>query len=338
MVRPQKGAPWVPKCMKNSLPAVFFVIPCYNEECILDTTVPSLLGELEHLVAAGLCAEGSSGLLFVDDGSKDRTWELIGLWSRRDQRVSGLRLSRNKGHQSALIAGLTAAAQCADVTVSIDADLQDDVSVCAEMLTLYQQGYDVVYGVRGDRTTDSWSKRLFANSFYSLMPLMGVEVVSGHADFRLMSRRALLELLRFEERSLFLRGIIPMLGYKNASVYYSRKIRASGSSKYPFRKSLSLAIDGVISLSYKPLRYIAYLGLLMSILSFFGIVAIIGNYLLGGTVQGWPSIMLIVTVVGGIQLLALGVIGEYLGRVYREVKRRPRYHVDATVGSLLKAP
>lgn len=324
--------------MKSSIPSVIFVVPCYNEESVLDTTVPSLIGELEHLVAAGLCAKERSGLLFVDDGSKDRTWELIELWSRRDQRVSGLRLSRNKGHQAALIAGLTAAARYADATVSIDADLQDDVSVCGEMLSLYQQGYDIVYGVRGDRSTDSWSKRLFANSFYLLMPLMGVEVVSGHADFRLMSRRALLELLRYEERSLFLRGIIPMLGYKNASVYYSRKIRTSGTSKYPFRKSLSLAIDGVISLSYKPLRYIAYLGLLMSIASLIGVAVIIGNYLLGGTVQGWASIMFSVAVVGGIQLLALGVIGEYLGRVYREVKRRPRYHVDDKVGSLLKPP
>ena len=323
--------------MENSLPALLFVIPCYNEECVLGSTVPSLLGELEHLVAEGLCAEGSSGLLFVDDGSKDRTWELIEQWSRSDERVSGLRLSRNKGHQAALIAGLTAAAQCADAIVSIDADLQDDVSICAEMLSLYQQGYEVVYGVRGDRTTDSWSKRLFANSFYSLMPLMGIEVVSGHADFRLMSRRALMELLRYEERSLFLRGIIPIIGYKSASVFYSRKVRQSGSSKYPFRKSLSLAVDGIISLSYKPLRYIAYLGLFMSLLSFFGIIAIFINYLMGGTVQGWASIMLIVTIVGGIQLLALGVIGEYLGRVYKEVKRRPRYHVQAKVGSLLRA-
>jgi glycosyltransferase involved in cell wall biosynthesis len=323
--------------MSNTLPAVFFVIPCYNEESVLDSTVPSLLEELEHLVSEGLCAEGSSGLLLVDDGSKDRTWELIDLWSRRDQRVNGLRLSRNKGHQAALIAGLTTAAQCADAIISIDADLQDDVSVCAEMLSLYQQGYEVVYGVRGDRSTDSRSKRLFANSFYSLMPLMGIEVVSGHADFRLLSRRALIELLGYEERSMFLRGIIPILGYKSASVFYSRKVRQFGSSKYPFRKSLSLAIDGIISLSYKPLRYIAYLGLFMSILAFFGIVAIIVNYLIGGTVQGWASIMLIVTIVGGIQLLALGVIGEYLGRVYREVKRRPRYHVESEVGSLLRA-
>jgi polyisoprenyl-phosphate glycosyltransferase len=321
--------------MTKPIPAAFFVIPCYNEECVLDSTAPSLLKELDYLSASGLCDKERSGLLFVDDGSKDRTWELITLWSQRDHRVGGLRLSRNKGHQAALIAGLTTAATCSDVTVSIDADLQDDVSVCAEMLALYQQGYDIVYGVRGDRTTDSWSKRLFANSFYSFMPLMGVEVIFGHADFRLMSRKALVELLRYEERSMFLRGIIPILGYKSASVYYSRKSRLSGTSKYPIRKSLSLAIDGVISLSYKPLRYIAYLGLAMSVLSIFGIASIIVNYMLGGTVQGWPSLMLVVTVVSGIQLLALGVIGEYLGRVYKEVKRRPRYHEQAKIGSLL---
>lgn len=324
--------------MRRPIPTALFVVPCYNEECVLDSSVTSLLQELSRLSEVGLCASDNSGLLLVDDGSKDNTWNLIQLWACRDRRVSGLRLSRNKGHQAALVAGLSAASKIADVTFSIDADLQDDISVCEEMLALYQQGYDIVYGVRGSRHTDSRSKRFFANLFYSMMPFLGVEVVSGHADFRLMSRQALLELLRYEERSLFLRGLIPLLGYKTASVYYSRKLRQSGESKYPFRKSLSLAVDGVISLSYKPLRYIAYVGLIMALLSFFGIAVILAIFLVGGTVHGWTSIMLAVTIVGGIQLLALGVMGEYLGRVYTEVKRRPRYHVQSMTGTMLENP
>lgn len=320
--------------VSRSTPVVLFVVPCYNEDLVIDQSINALLVELERLNAAGLCSRERSGVLLVDDGSKDDTWRLITLWSNRDHRVSGLRLSRNKGHQAALLAGLAKAVECADVSISIDADLQDDVSVCQEMLSLYQQEYDIVYGVRGDRSTDSRSKRFYANLFYTLMPLLGVEVVPGHADFRLLSRDPLVELLRYEERSMFLRGIIPQLGYKTACVYYSRKTRGAGTSKYPFRKSLSLAVDGLISLSYKPLRFVAYLGVLMSLLSCVSMVAIVTNFLMGGTIQGWASLMVLITIIGGVQLLALGVIGEYLGRVYREVKRRPRYHVQTLTGTL----
>lgn len=324
--------------MTRFTPIVLFIVPCYNEEAVLDQSITTLLAELELLSEAGLCALEESGVLLVDDGSRDATWQLIDGWSRRDSRVSGLRLSRNKGHQPALLAGLAAVADYADVSISIDADLQDDVSVCREMLSLYRQGYDIVYGVRANRSTDSRSKRFFANFFYSLMLLMGVEIMPGHADFRLMSRVSLVELLRYEERSLFLRGMIPQLGYKTASVHYSRKIRESGVSKYPFRKSLSLAIDGVISLSYKPLRYIAYLGVLMALVSCLGMIAIVSNYLLGGTIHGWTSLMVVITIIGGVQLLALGVIGEYLARVYKEVKRRPLYHLQARTGLLFQVP
>lgn len=324
--------------MTRPIPDVLFVVPCYNEEAVLDHSINVLLAQLEHLNRSGLCCSERSGVLLVDDGSKDGTWQLITLWSQRDHRVMGLRLSRNKGHQAALLAGLAKAAEYTDVSISIDADLQDDVNVCEEMLSLYRQGYDIVYGVRGNRSTDSKSKRFFANSFYSLMSLMGIEIVPGHADFRLMCRQVLHELLHYDERSLFLRGIIPQLGYKSACVYYSRKTRGAGVSKYPFRKSLSLAIDGLISLSYKPLRFVAYLGVFMASLSCLGMVAIVINYLLGGTIQGWPSLMVLITTIGGVQLLALGVIGEYLGRVYKEVKRRPRYHVQANTGSLLQLP
>jgi glycosyltransferase involved in cell wall biosynthesis len=326
------------KTMTRCAPIALFVVPCYNEEAVLDQSISTLLAELELLGEAGLCSLEGSGVLLVDDGSGDATWQLIEDWSCRDSRVSGLRLSRNKGHQPALLAGLVAVADYADVSISIDADLQDDVSVCNEMLSLYKQGYDIVYGVRGNRSTDSRSKRFFANSFYSLMLLMGVEIMPGHADFRLMSRRSLVELLRYKERSLFLRGMIPQLGYKTASVHYSRKVRERGVSKYPFRKSLALAVDGVISLSYKPLRYIAYLGIFMALLSGLSMIAIVVSYLLGVTIQGWASLMVVVTVMGGVQLLALGLIGEYLARVYTEVKHRPLYHLQARTGLLFQGP
>ena len=319
------------------VPTVLFVVPCYNEEEVLGQTVNALLSELDQLNLSDLAARDESGILLVDDGSIDATWKGIQFWIDQDPRVNGLRLSRNKGHQAALLAGLSVVVDLADVSISIDADLQDDIGTCRDMLLLYRQGFDIVYGVRADRSTDSATKRFFANFFYSFMVFMGVEIIPGHADFRMMSCRALAELLKYTENSLFLRGLIPQLGYKTERVYYDRKIRQSGSSKYPFRKSLSLAVDGIISLSYKPLRYIAYLGVIMSAASCITIILIIADYVRGGTIQGWPSLMVVVTTIGGVQLLAIGLIGEYLGRVYKEVKRRPRYHVRDAVGALLKS-
>ena len=284
------------------------------------------------MAVAGLCDPSRSGILFVDDGSKDSTWALIESLAATSECIGGLRLSRNKGHQSALIAGLEAVAQTVDVSISVDADLQDDIKVCSQMLESYLSGSDIVYGVRLERQTDTVSKRFFARSFYYFMRLMGAEIVPGHADFRMLSRRVLIELLRYQERSLFLRGIIPQLGYKTAIMYYSRKARRAGVTKYPFRKSLSLAVDGIFSLSHKPLRLITYMGLVLAGLSLVGILWTILTYFMGGTVHGWASMIVIVVMLGGAQLLCLGVIGEYVGRLYKEVKRRPLYHVEENVG------
>lgn len=317
-------------------PTVLFVVPCYNEEEVLDQSLTILLDVLDQLSHGQLAKSDGSGILLVDDGSHDKTWLLIQSWKSRDSRINGVRLSRNKGHQAALLAGLSVAVELSDVTITIDADLQDDVSVCKDMLSFYRQGYDIVFGVRGDRGTDSTSKRFFANSFYSLMMRLGIEIIPGHADFRMMSRQVLKEFLRYKENSLFLRGLITQLGFKSASVYYPRKLRQLGVSKYPFRKSLSLAIDGIISLSYKPLRYIAYIGLFMAVLSCFALVLTVVYYIRGGTIQGWASLMVVIIAIGGVQLLALGLIGEYLGRVYKEVKNRPRFHIKSLSGRLIE--
>jgi glycosyltransferase involved in cell wall biosynthesis len=318
--------------VKRSIPSLVFVVPCYNEEEVLDWSASCLLSELRDMAAAGLCDPSRSGILFVDDGSKDSTWALIESLAATSECIGGLRLSRNKGHQSALIAGLEAVAQTVDVSISVDADLQDDIKVCSQMLESYLSGSDIVYGVRLERQTDTVSKRFFARSFYYFMRLMGAEIVPGHADFRMLSRRVLVELLRYQERSLFLRGIIPQLGYKTAITYYSRKARRAGVTKYPFRKSLSLAVDGIFSLSHKPLRLITYMGLILAGLSLVGILWTILTYFMGGTVHGWASMIVIVVMLGGAQLLCLGVIGEYVGRLYKEVKRRPLYHVEENVG------
>lgn len=320
----------------RAIPRVVFVVPCYNEAAVLGSTITILLATLSQLSEAELCTVSSSGLILVDDGSHDDTWRLIESGSQADPRVNGLRLSRNKGHQAALVAGLSAALYCSDVAISIDADLQDDVAVCGEMLSLYRQGYDIVYGVRSDRRTDSRSKRFFANLFYSSMLFLGVEIVPGHADFRLIARRPLQELMKYKERSLFMRGVIPLLGFKAASVYYARKSRDAGGSKYPFRKSMSLAVDGILSFSNKPLRLITYLGLLTSFCALMGVVVIVIGHYSGVTVQGWTSMMVVISVIGGIQLLCIGIIGEYLGRIYKEVKRRPRYHVQEGAGRFLE--
>jgi polyisoprenyl-phosphate glycosyltransferase len=318
----------------RSVPSLVFVVPCYNEEEVLPTTASRLLAQLEAMAAADLCDLASSGILFIDDGSKDSTWSLIESLAASSDAISGLRLSRNKGHQSALVAGLETVAKAADVSISVDADLQDDINVCSQMLESYLAGCDIVYGVRLERKMDTPSKRFFAKSFYSLMRLMGAEIVPGHADFRMISRPVLTELLRYHERSLFLRGIIPQLGYRTAIVYYARQARNAGVSKYPFRKSLSLAVDGIFSLSHKPLRLITYMGLILAASAIAGVLYIILSYVMGGTIQGWASMAVIVTVLGGAQLLSLGIIGEYIGRIYKEVKRRPLYHIQANVGRM----
>lgn len=313
-------------------PTVLFVVPCFNEQHVIPSTHPQLRAQIDQLSSLDLCSEYGSGILYVDDGSTDSTWEIIERLCANDPAVLCVRLSRNKGHQAALLAGLEVGAQCADVVISIDADLQDDILVSTDMLRMYSQGYEIVYGVRSSRTTDSLSKRTFANLFYTVMLMLGVDIVPGHSDYRLMSSRAVAELLRYEERSLFLRGIVPQLGFKTSTVYYARKERPAGITKYPFRKSLSFAIDGIFSLSYKPLRIIAYLGLVLGLFSLIGVGRIIYAAQSGSTLHGWASIVVSIGFLGAIQLFCIGVLGEYVARIYREVKRRPRYHVQSTLG------
>ena len=297
------------------------VIPIFNEVDVL----PELVSRLDSVISEQL-DDLNVEIIMVDDGSTDGSVDVIKSLVSTYENYKLIRLSRNFGHQRAVIAGLHRAS--GDAVVIIDADLQDNLEVSSQMVEHYMAGYDIVYGIRNDRSSDSRSKRFYANFFYSLMLAMGVEIIPGHADYRLISQRALIELLRYQERALFLRGIIPLLGFKTAAVYYARTARLAGSSKYPFRKSLALAVDGIISFSNIPLRAIAYLGCAMALLAALGIIAIFINTLQGNTVQGWPSLMVALFFIGGCQLLSIGILGEYLGRIYKEVKQRPRYHLE----------
>lgn len=312
----------------KSKPSIYIIVPCFNEEAILAFSNEKLVNQITKLANNNLCCPLNSRILYIDDGSTDATWRLISSFAQRSNFAEGIKLSRNKGHQNALLAGLNECVNKCDLCISIDADLQDNLEVSSQMIEHYMDGYDIVYGIRNDRSSDSRSKRFYANFFYSLMLAMGVEIIPGHADYRLISQRALIELLRYQERALFLRGIIPLLGFKTAAVYYARTARLAGSSKYPFRKSLALAVDGIISFSNIPLRAIAYLGCAMALLAALGIIAILINTLQGNTVQGWPSLMVALFFIGGCQLLSIGILGEYLGRIYKEVKQRPRYHLQ----------
>ncbi|MFD1737332.1 glycosyltransferase family 2 protein [Bacillus salitolerans] len=308
-------------------PLLTVVVPCYNEEEVLQETMKQLLMLLETLVNEDLIHEDSK-LLFVDDGSKDKTWSIIFKASIYHEKIKGLKLSRNVGHQNALLAGLSTAKRFADCVVSIDADLQDDIYVIRDFIEKFHEGYDVVYGVRDNRESDTLFKRSTAQAFYKLMRKMGVDIVYNHADFRLMSRRALDELERFNEVNIFLRGIIPLIGFKSTSVLYKRKERMAGESKYPLRKMLSFAFDGITSFSTKPIRFV----LLLGSLSFFASVCF-GLYFLflkyfGTTVSGWTSLITSIWLIGGLQLIAIGLVGEYIGKIYKETKGRPKYSID----------
>ena len=311
--------------MKNSILSI--VVPCYNEQEVLPQTNERLRALLDGMIRDNLVAEGSF-ILYVDDGSADRTWELIAGYAAGDTHVRGLKLVGNVGHQNALMAGLDAAHTDADVTVSIDADLQDDINVIPEMVKKYDTGNDIVYGVRRDRKTDSFFKRFTAQGFYKFMARMGVKSVYNHADCRLMSRRAVDTLCLYDERNLFLRGLVPLMGYKSDSVYYDRLEREAGESKYPMSKMLSFAIDGITSFSVKPLRLIFYLGLLFLLISLGILVYVIMALCQGHGVQGWASLMLSIWFVGGCLLVCLSVIAAYIGRIYTESKHRPRYHIE----------
>lgn len=303
------------------------VVPCYNEEEVLPQTNQQLRGLLDTMMRDGLVGQGSY-LLYVDDGSRDRTWMIIEGYSNSDTHVRGLKLAGNVGHQNALMAGLETARQDADIIVSIDADLQDDIKAILEMVKKYDDGCDIVYGVRRKRTTDTLFKRTTAQMFYRFMSGMGVKSVYNHADFRLMSQRAVDALCQYEERNLFLRGLVPLLGYKTDQVLYDRLERQAGESKYPLSKMLSFAIDGVTSFSVKPLRLIFDLGLIFLLISLCILIYVIVALCQGRGVQGWASLMLSIWFVGGCVLICLSIIAAYIGRIYTEEKHRPRYNIE----------
>ena len=306
---------------------LYVVVPCYKEEEVLPETSKRLKAKLMALIAQGKISP-SSRILFVNDGSKDRTWPIIEELHASDRIFSGVNLSRNRGHQNALLAGLMTAVQYADMMVSMDADLQDDIDAMDRMIDAYHEGYDVVYGVRSSRKTDSFFKRFTAESFYKLMKAMGVDIVFNHADYRLMSRRAVEGLSQFKEVNLFLRGIVPQIGYSWTTVEYERAKRFAGESKYPLKKMLSFAFDGITSFSVKPLRLILTLGAVIFALSLVMLLWTLVRWIAGATVSGWASLMCSIWMIGGIQLLALGVIGEYMGKVYSETKARPRFIIE----------
>ena len=306
---------------------LYVVVPCYKEEEVLPETSKRLKEKLTALIAKGKISPRSR-ILFVNDGSKDRTWPIIEELHAKDRIFSGVNLSRNRGHQNALLAGLMTAVQYADMMVSMDADLQDDIDAMDKMIDAYHEGCDVVYGVRSSRKTDSFFKRFTAESFYKLMKAMGVDIVFNHADYRLMSRRAVEGLAQFKEVNLFLRGIVPQIGYTWTTVEYERAKRFAGESKYPLKKMLSFAFDGITSFSVKPMRLILLLGGVIFGLSLLMLLWTLIRWIAGATVSGWASLMCSIWMIGGIQLLALGVIGEYVGKVYSESKARPRFIIE----------
>lgn len=303
------------------------VVPCYNEEAVLEISAKELKRVLSDLIAKNKIAKDSF-VLFVNDGSKDRTWELIEKEHRESPLICGLKLAGNVGHQFALTAGLLAAKDISDVTISIDADLQDDTAVIEEMIDKFHEGKDIVYGVRNDRKHDSFFKRTTAQGFYKVMAAMGVKTVYNHADFRLMSKRAVEHFSRYEETNLFLRGMMPLIGYETDNVYYERKERVAGESKYPLKKMLALAWNGITSFSVKPISLITALGFVIMILSICAAVYAFASYFMGRVSPGWTSLILSVWFLGGLQLIAIGLIGQYIGKIYIEVKHRPRYNVE----------
>ena len=307
---------------------LYVVVPCYKEEAVLPETARRLKEKLTSLIAQEKIAENSR-VLFVNDGSKDRTWEIISELHRTDKMFSGVNLSRNRGHQYALLAGLMTARQFADMVVSMDADLQDDINAMDAMIDAYHKGYDIVYGVRSSRKTDTFFKRFTAEGYYHLLQKMGVDIVFNHADYRLMSRRAMDGLSEFKEENVFLRGIVPQIGFPWTTVEYERAERFAGESKYPLKKMLAFAFDGITSFSLKPMRLILLLGAIIFALSLVMLIWALIGWLAGKTVSGWTSLMCSIWMIGGIQLMSLGVIGEYIGKIYAEAKRRPRYIIES---------
>lgn len=308
-------------------PILYVVIPCYNEEEVLPITAPLFLEKITNLVESGSISEDSR-ILFVNDGSKDSTWELIKKYAKENHYYTGICQSRNRGHQNAVLAGLMEAKEKADITISIDCDGQDDINAMDEMIKAYKNGAEVVYGVRSKRATDTFFKRFTAESFYKLLNKMGVEVVFNHADYRLVSSKVLDAFADFKEVNIFLRGMFPLVGFNSTSVYYERHERIAGESHYPLKKMLELAFDGITSLSIKPIRLITEFGIIISAFGVLGAIWAIIMEIIGDTVAGWASLVCIICILGGIQLVSLGVIGEYIGKIYMETKQRPRYIIS----------
>jgi len=310
-----------------SAPVLYLVVPCYNEQEVLSDTAEKLAHKLTQLIDAGKISERSR-IAFVNDGSSDRTWEIIRAYTERSALFSGINLAHNEGHQNALLAGLMTVLPYADVTISMDADLQDDINAVDAMLEKYAAGVNIVYGVRANRSSDTFFKRFTAESFYRAMRALGANIVFNHADFRLMDRRALTALAEYPEVNLFLRGIVPMIGLTHGVVYYARKERLAGVSKYPWRRMASFAWEGVTSLSARPIRLIAQMGMFISFISGLMLIWSIVRHFIGETVVGWTSLVVSLWFLGGLILLSVGVIGEYVAKIYLEVKRRPRYLVQ----------
>ncbi len=311
----------------NTLPILYIVIPCYNEAQVLPVTCSMFRDKILSFISYGKVSPDSR-VMFVNDGSSDETYEIIEDLSRQDKIYCGISLSRNRGHQNALLAGLHEAANYCDVSISIDCDGQDDINAMDEFLENYLNGCDVVYGVRNNRDSDSFFKRFTAEGFYRFMDTMGAKTVFNHADYRLLSKNALLGLFEFEEVNIFLRGLVPLVGFKSATVEYKRSVRLAGESHYPLSKMLSLAIDGITSLSNRPLRFITMLGFFIAALGFIGALWTVVQFFLDSTISGWTSTTFAIFFMGGVQLLCLGIIGEYIGKIYLETKKRPRFIIS----------
>lgn len=311
----------------KSKPVLYIIIPCYNEEKVLPITAPLFKQEIMKLINRNIISVKSK-IMFVNDGSKDQTWNILCELAKKDDCFLGISQSRNRGHQNAVLAGLMESKDQCDITISIDCDGQDDINAMDSMVEEYLKGNEIVYGVRSRRDTDTFFKRFTAESFYKLLNWMGVEVIYNHADYRLISSRVLQEFANYKEVNIFLRGMVPLVGFKSTIVYYERHERIAGESHYPLSKMLSLAFDGITSLSIKPIRMITGVGFVIAVLSFIGVLWSFVEYFIGETVNGWASMTSLICFIGGVQLLCLGILGEYIGKIYLEVKARPRYIIS----------